>query len=63
MILRSYKLKGANNMKIYIIKYPTGHTSIVSQDFWEREARACFKLNIEYVINNSKHIRELVVKP
>ena len=50
-------------MKIHIIKYPTGHTSIVSQDYWEREAQTCFKLNIEYVINNRQHIRELVVKP
>ena len=50
-------------MKIYIIKYSSRRIEIVSQDFWAREARACFKLNIEYDINNSKHIRELVVKP
>lgn len=50
-------------MKIYIIKYSSRRIEIVSQDFWEREAQACFKLNIEYVINNSEHIRELVIRP
>ena len=50
-------------MKIHIIRYPNGHTSIVSQDYWERQVKACFQLNIEYVINNSKHSRELVIKP
>lgn len=50
-------------MKTYIIKYPTGHTSIVSQDYWELEVQTCFKLNIEYVINNREQGRELVVKP
>lgn len=50
-------------MKIYIIKYSSRRIEIVSQDFWEQEAQACFKLNIEYVINNSEHIRELVIRP
>lgn len=50
-------------MKIYIIQYPYGRTEIVSQDYWERQVKACFQLNVEYVINNSKHSRELVVNP